>query len=487
MRALGAGGRAPAGSGGDRDRRRLRAICRCSSATSAMGLCSGVAVGERLLVTIHGSVPRRHQGGRRRCRRPLPVRQLRWRRAATSISQPTWRRTRGSRRRPSSSQMMWPQRHPSVRIRGAGSPAWSSRTSAQVPQQSVGMTSKRSRMPHVMRSRTRGRWVSACRRRSSPLPGSRRSSSAKARWRSASASTANAGVRRGPLETADAIADDLFDAIMAELDLASGDDVAVMVNGLGATPPEELYILYRRIAQRLADLGVKVHRPYIGEYATSLEMAGASLTIMRLDERLRELLDAPAPLTLLPAMNGAELRGSVVRRVGSGWTGIPDELRDLDAAIGDGDLGITVSEGSRAARDAVVDLRSPAPRPAPSPARHGTGHRAGQPFDVRGSRLGGTPGGVADTRGRRECDQRAAASRRRESAPRRSRHVARRTKVTRRSSMLLVPSIDAAASEPDRPLEAALTGGPCRCGGDTRDGIGARASGLGRRAHAWPP
>jgi dihydroxyacetone kinase len=102
------------------------------------------------------------------------------------------------------------------------------------------------------------------------------------------------GVRRGPLEPADAIADDLLDAISADLGLASGDRVAVMVNGLGATPLEELYVLYRRIHRRLADAGISVHRPYIGEYATSLEMAGASLTIMRLDERLTDLLDAPA-------------------------------------------------------------------------------------------------------------------------------------------------------------------------------------------------
>lgn len=102
------------------------------------------------------------------------------------------------------------------------------------------------------------------------------------------------GVRRGALESADAIADDLLDAIRADLPLSRGDRVAVMVNGLGATPLEELYVLYRRISFWLSEDGISVHRPYIGEYATSLEMAGASLTIMRLDERLTTLLDAPA-------------------------------------------------------------------------------------------------------------------------------------------------------------------------------------------------
>lgn len=102
------------------------------------------------------------------------------------------------------------------------------------------------------------------------------------------------GSRRGPLEGADAIADALYDAIAADLALSPGDRVAVMVNGMGATPVEELYVLYRRVHQRLAADRVTVHRPYVGEYATSLEMAGASLTMMRLDDRLTRLLDAPA-------------------------------------------------------------------------------------------------------------------------------------------------------------------------------------------------
>lgn len=90
------------------------------------------------------------------------------------------------------------------------------------------------------------------------------------------------------------MADRLFDAIAAELELTAGERVVVLVNGMGATPLEELYLLYRRVHQRLTDLGITIHRRYIGEYATSLEMAGASLTLMRLDDRLAELIDAPA-------------------------------------------------------------------------------------------------------------------------------------------------------------------------------------------------
>ncbi len=102
------------------------------------------------------------------------------------------------------------------------------------------------------------------------------------------------GVHRGALETADAVTERFLGAITGDLGLAAGDRVSVLVNGLGATPLEELYVMYRRAAQILGDLGVEIHRPYVGEFATSLEMAGASISVLRLDDRLQELLDAPA-------------------------------------------------------------------------------------------------------------------------------------------------------------------------------------------------
>ena len=102
------------------------------------------------------------------------------------------------------------------------------------------------------------------------------------------------GVRRGRLETADRIAEDLLGKISEDLALSRGDEVAVLVNGLGATPLEELYVLYRYVARSLEAMGVRVRRPYIGEFATSLEMAGASLSVMRVTPDLAPLLDAPA-------------------------------------------------------------------------------------------------------------------------------------------------------------------------------------------------
>ena len=102
------------------------------------------------------------------------------------------------------------------------------------------------------------------------------------------------GVRRGPLATADEIAEELTRLILGDLPYRHGEEVAVLVNGLGATPKEELYILYRGVASILAAEGIRVHRVWVGEYATSLEMAGASLSLLRLDDELRRLVDAPA-------------------------------------------------------------------------------------------------------------------------------------------------------------------------------------------------
>lgn len=102
------------------------------------------------------------------------------------------------------------------------------------------------------------------------------------------------GSRRGRLETADEIAADVVEALVADLALAGGARVAVLVNGLGATPLEELYLLYRRTHQLLAGRGIEIAKKYVGEYATSLEMAGASISLLELDDARLELLNAPA-------------------------------------------------------------------------------------------------------------------------------------------------------------------------------------------------
>ena len=102
------------------------------------------------------------------------------------------------------------------------------------------------------------------------------------------------GRERRTLADADAIVDDLLEAVVPDLPYASGDRVALMINGLGGTPISELYILYRRAHQRLAERGIAVGRSYVNEYCTSLDMAGASLTLVRLDDEIEPLLTAPA-------------------------------------------------------------------------------------------------------------------------------------------------------------------------------------------------
>ena len=102
------------------------------------------------------------------------------------------------------------------------------------------------------------------------------------------------GRERRTIKAADAIVDDMLDAVADDLPYRSGDRVALMINGLGGTPIGELYILYRHAHQALADRGIAVGRSYVNEYCTSLDMAGASLTLVRLDDEIERLLSAPA-------------------------------------------------------------------------------------------------------------------------------------------------------------------------------------------------
>jgi phosphoenolpyruvate---glycerone phosphotransferase subunit DhaK len=106
------------------------------------------------------------------------------------------------------------------------------------------------------------------------------------------------GRERRPMASADQIVDDLLEAIVPDLPYESGDRVALMVNGLGGTPVSELYILYRHAYQRLAERGITVGRSYVNEYCTSLDMAGASITLVRLDDEIEELLAAPAEVAI---------------------------------------------------------------------------------------------------------------------------------------------------------------------------------------------
>jgi dihydroxyacetone kinase-like protein len=102
------------------------------------------------------------------------------------------------------------------------------------------------------------------------------------------------GIWRDRIKPADAITDEMMDRLLADMPLGRGDRISILVNSLGATPLEELYIMYRRAKARLDELGVGIVMPLVGRYATSMEMAGATVTVCRLDGELERLLKAPA-------------------------------------------------------------------------------------------------------------------------------------------------------------------------------------------------
>ena len=106
------------------------------------------------------------------------------------------------------------------------------------------------------------------------------------------------GRSREKLASANEIIDQMLEAVRSDLPYESGDDVALMINGLGGTPVSELYLLYGRAHQVLTDQGINVRRNYVGEYCTSLDMAGASITLVKLDDEIEELLAAPAEVPI---------------------------------------------------------------------------------------------------------------------------------------------------------------------------------------------
>ena len=104
------------------------------------------------------------------------------------------------------------------------------------------------------------------------------------------------GRRREKIKSANELIDEMLEAVVSDLPYESGDEVSLMINGLGGTPISELYILYGRAHDQLQERGISVARSYVGEYCTSLDMAGASVTLVKLDDELKELFTAPAEI-----------------------------------------------------------------------------------------------------------------------------------------------------------------------------------------------
>lgn len=101
------------------------------------------------------------------------------------------------------------------------------------------------------------------------------------------------GVWNGEVKPAKDIAEEMMDAILTDMEVKEGEEVAVLINGLGATSVEELYILFNEVNTILSEKGIKVYRTFVGEYATSMEMAGASVSICKVDDELKELFEYP--------------------------------------------------------------------------------------------------------------------------------------------------------------------------------------------------
>lgn len=184
-----------------------------------------------------------------------------------------------------------------------------------------------------------------------------------------------AGVRRGPLQPADELVTEILQAIVSDRGLGRGDRVALLVNGLGATPPMELSIVARAALADLAARGIAVERAWAGNFLTALDMPGCSLSLLKLDDERIALLDAPAqapawpgggrigpkrrirapepapaarddtpPSPLAPALQEAG------RVVADALVKAEPHLTDLDSRAGDGDLGASMVRAAEAIR-----------------------------------------------------------------------------------------------------------------------------------------
>ncbi len=182
------------------------------------------------------------------------------------------------------------------------------------------------------------------------------------------------GVRRGAMASADEIVQTVLDTILGELALAGGSDVAVLINGLGGTPPMELAIVARKTLQSLRQSGLNPVRAYTGNYMTALEMPGISLTVLPVDAERLTALDAPTraaawtssgripdAVSITPTAKAAPRAvdaapgplsprlKSALHAVAKALEAAEAELTDLDSKTGDGDLGASMARAAEAA------------------------------------------------------------------------------------------------------------------------------------------
>ncbi|MEX3856501.1 dihydroxyacetone kinase subunit DhaL [Paraburkholderia sp. BR10923] len=195
------------------------------------------------------------------------------------------------------------------------------------------------------------------------------------------------GVARGALEPADAMVGKLLAKIIDDLALQPGERVALLVNNLGGTPSSELHVVAGAALRELAGRGIEVARAWAGTFLSALEMAGVSLTLLRVDDERLSLLDAASHTSAWPALSGrvaqvamraappappsasgATLaRDATLRRaieaVCECLLAAEPILTELDQRVGDGDLGISLARGARAVQ---LELDSYASATTPS-------------------------------------------------------------------------------------------------------------------------
>ena len=101
------------------------------------------------------------------------------------------------------------------------------------------------------------------------------------------------GIWTGPIKTADEVIKESINTLLGDITVNEGEEVSLIINGLGATSQEELYILGESLYRQLNEKGIKIYRTFVGEFATSMEMAGASISLMKMDSELKEYIDMP--------------------------------------------------------------------------------------------------------------------------------------------------------------------------------------------------
>lgn len=222
------------------------------------------------------------------------------------------------------------------------------------------------------------------------------------------------GIDERPMTSADDLAELLVDQLLNETPEGSTTHVGVILNGLGSVKSEELYVLYKGVGARLANAGLTVIRPEVGEFATSFEMAGVSLTLIWLDDDLTKAWCAPATtpgyrrgpqtvacrpsrdVTVASAATPVQQGTAASRAAAAGLLAAldavraaidehVDELGRLDAIAGDGDHGIGMQRGAAAARDAAREAVH---------AGVGAGTTLAAAADAWADRAGGTSGAL---------------------------------------------------------------------------------------------